>query len=124
MNDVLLDQEQTKGYIQQKFDHTQEYSPELRRIFSKYLNNKYQNQKCDSKPGSVSTITSHDLNKAIEKAKKRIKKFKQNDTKIISTNPQVLQFSKYLYKAGLDAKYNEYITKALAKRYITLLIAI
>ena len=112
-NDV---DQKPKSYNQQKFDHKQEYSPKLRHIFIKYLSTKNPNQNCNPKPGSVLTINNKDLNEAIEEADKRINKFIENDKKIIAENPQLLQFSPYIYEAGLNAKYNEYVTQALVNK--------
>jgi hypothetical protein len=98
-----------------KYDSQREYSPELARIYSQYLNRDLYAAQCNQYDKS-SAITDEDVNEAIAFANQQIQLYENANQEYLSIDPRGLNFSAYIFGALLQSRYNEFTTQYLASK--------
>ncbi|KAH7644884.1 salivary peroxidase/catechol oxidase [Dermatophagoides farinae] len=102
-----------------RYNAKREYSPELARIYSRYLAN-------DMTIGALcpnghtihdgSSITEDDINEAISFASQQIQLYENANQQYLAIDPRGLNFSAYIFGALLQARFNEFITQYLTSK--------
>lgn len=98
-----------------KYDSQREYSSELARIYSKYLNRDLYAVQCNQY-GKSSAITDEDVNEAINYANQQIQLYENANQEYLSIDPRGLNFSAYIFGALLQSRYNEFATQYLSSK--------
>lgn len=102
-----------------RYNSKREYSPELARIYTRYLSN-------DMTIGALcpnnhaihdgSTVTEDDINEAISFASQQIQLYENANQQYLAIDPRGLNFSAYIFGALLQARFNEFITQYLTSK--------
>lgn len=111
-----------------RYNAKREYSPELARIYTRYLANDMTagalcaQQGMSHNPASSSSasasITEADIQEAIAFASEQIQLYENANQQYLAIDPRGLNFSAYIFGALLQARFNEYITQYLTTRQV------
>ena len=107
-----------------RYNPKREYSPELARIYTRYLANDLTvgamcSQQGLAKSGSditTASITEADVNEAISYASSQIQLYENANQQYLAIDPRGLNFSAYIFGALLQARFNEFITQYLISK--------
>lgn len=106
-----------------RYNAKREYSPELARIYTRYLaNDMTVGAMCQghgmSPNGEVpaQSITEADISEAISYASSQIQLYENANQQYLAIDPRGLNFSAYIFGALLQARFNEYITQYLTSK--------
>ncbi|OTF69111.1 hypothetical protein BLA29_009683 [Euroglyphus maynei] len=104
-----------------RYNSKREYSPELARIYSRYLANDMTiGSLCSNNHGGGyddgSTINENDIDEAISFASEQIQLYENANQQYLSIDPRGLNFSAYIFGALLQARFNEFITQYLTSK--------
>lgn len=103
-----------------RYNAKREYSPELARIYSRYLANDMTiGALCPNglhSPNGGLSITEDDINQAIVFATEQIQLYENANQQYLSIDPRGLNFSAYIFGGLLQARFNEFITSYLTTK--------
>ena len=106
-----------------RYNPKREYSPELARIYTRYLaNDMTVGAMCAghgmSPSGEITaqSISESDVNEAISYASSQIQLYENANQQYLAIDPRGLNFSAYIFGALLQARFNEYITQYLTQK--------
>ncbi|KAI2800768.1 hypothetical protein BLOT_012340 [Blomia tropicalis] len=114
----------TSGVSVGRYNAKREYSPELARIYTRYLSNDMTVGAMCAKHGmgpptesheslNAGSITEADINEAIGYASQQIQLYENANQQYLAIDPRGLNFSAYIFGALLQARFNEFITQYL-----------
>lgn len=106
-----------------RYNPKREYSPELARIYSRYLaNDMTVGAMCGSHGMSpagepqAQSISEADVSEAIAYASSQIQLYENANQQYLAIDPRGLNFSAYIFGALLQARFNEFITQYLTSK--------
>lgn len=106
-----------------RYNAKREYSPELARIYSRYLANDLTvGAMCGSHGMSpagepaAQSISEADISEAIAYASSQIQLYENANQQYLAIDPRGLNFSAYIFGALLQARFNEFITQYLTSK--------
>lgn len=112
-----------------RYNAKREYSPELARIYTRYLANDLSVGGLCAQHGMspaagvhgpstspASSITEADINEAIAFASTQIQLYENANQQYLAIDPRGLNFSAYIFGALLQARFNEFVTQYLTTR--------
>lgn len=110
-----------------RYNPKREYSPELARIYTRYLaNDMTAGAMCGShgmspvvgQNGEISaaSISEADVSEAIAFASSQIQLYENANQQYLAIDPRGLNFSAYIFGALLQARFNEFVTQYLTSK--------